>query len=196
MTSRMLDPRRIFAVGIAFIFGLSVEISPDIYSHVPDLVRPVFSSSAAFATVLVVCLSLLFRIGIAKRVKFQLGRDAEASESLRRMVEEQGAVWGMRREIATRGEYAINEAVNTASAMNPDLKQVEVTLAFDEFNLDAEVAYEGVPLEMVESAPSIDALETDQGIAQLSTFLIRQHADRVRVKIRKGTCTVLIHLDH
>src|ERR1700733_13221821 len=64
LTSRMLDSRRIFAVGIALIFGLSVEISPDLYRFVPAVLQPIFSSSAALATVLVTLLSLLFRIGI------------------------------------------------------------------------------------------------------------------------------------
>jgi len=38
----MLDARRILAVGIALVFGLSVEIAPQLYSGVPDLLRPRF----------------------------------------------------------------------------------------------------------------------------------------------------------
>jgi xanthine permease XanP len=30
LSSRMLDARRIFAVGISLIFGLSIEIAPDL----------------------------------------------------------------------------------------------------------------------------------------------------------------------
>lgn len=196
LTSRMLDARRIFAVGIAFIFGLSVEISPDLYSRVPDLLRPVFSSSVSFATVLVVSLSLLFRLGIAKRIKFQLRRDPTAFDSMHRIIEEQGAAWGMRREVELRAEHAINEVMNSAFALNPELEQLDVSLAFDEFSLDAEVDYQGTPLDLGDELPSLEALGTEMGIAQLSTFLIRQYADRVKVKSRKGSCTVLIHLDH
>jgi len=196
LTSRMLDARRIFAVGIAFIFGLSVDISPDLYSHVPDVVRPVFSSSAAFATVLVVSLSLLFRLGIAKRRSFQIEPGPAAFDSIHRVMEEQGAAWGMRREVEVRAEHAIDEAVMTASSLNPGLKYVNASLAFDELSLDAEIEYQGVPLEISQSAPSIEALETDQGILALSTFMIRQYTDRVRVRNRNGVCSVLLHLDH
>jgi len=196
LTSRMVDARRIFAVGIAFIFGLSVDVSPDLYSHVPDVLRPVFSSSAAFATVLVVFLSLLFRLGIAKRISFELQPGPGAFDSIHHVMEERGAAWGMRRDVAVRAEHAIDEVVMSASALNPELKHFEVSLAFDELKLDAEIDYEGVPLEIAEAAPSIEALETDQGITALSTFMIRQYADRVRVRSRKGTCSVLIHLDH
>jgi xanthine permease XanP len=72
MTARMLDSRRIFAVGIALVFGLSVEIAPELYRGVPELIRPVFASSTALATIIAVALSLLFRIGLAKQGTVQL----------------------------------------------------------------------------------------------------------------------------
>jgi xanthine permease XanP len=122
LTSRMLDARRIFAVGIAFIFGLSVDITPDLYSHVPNMLRPVFSSPVAFATILVIILSLLFRMGIASRVKFQLQPGPAAFDDIHFMIEEQGAAWGMRHEVATRAEHAINEVANSAYLLNPELK--------------------------------------------------------------------------
>ena len=102
----------------------------------------------------------------------------------------------MRREVATQAEHAINEVVNSAYALNPGLKELSAELAFDELKLEAEIDYEGVPLEIAESVPSLEALATDQGIAALSTFMIAQYADRVKVRYRKGICSVLIHLDH
>jgi len=55
---------------------------------------------------------------------------------------------------------------------------------------------EGLPLQIPGSAPSFEALQTEQGIMELSTFLIRRHTSQVKVKSRKGFTTVLIHLDH
>ena len=196
LTSRMLDVRRIFGVGIALIFGLSVEISPDLYGHVPEILRPVFSSSVALATVLVVLLSLLFRLGVARKISYKVAPGPAAFNTTHFMIEEQGAAWGMRHEVAIRAEHAINEVVNSAWAFNPELQSLEVTVAFDEISLEVEIDYEGTPLTIAESAPSVEDLATDQGIIALSTYMIRQYADRVKVKNRKGVCTVLIHLDH
>ncbi len=72
----------------------------------------------------------------------------------------------------------------------------KISIAFDELKLDADVDYAGVPLEMADIAPSPEELSTDAGIASLSTFLIRQYADRVRIKSRKGLNRVEIHLAH
>jgi xanthine permease XanP len=195
LTSRMLDSRRIFAVGISLIFGLSVDMVPELYRHVPEVFRPLFSSSTALATILVVSLSLLFRLGIARRVGFEVV-PGDAMEKINSMLEEQGAAWGMRREVVIRAIQAVNETVNSALAFNPGLEHVKVSLEFDEFKLGADVEYEGPPIQLAESAPSPESLVTDQGIALLSTFMIRQFADRVRIKAYKGACRIGLTLDH
>ena len=195
LTSRMLDSRRIFAVGISLIFGMSVDVAPELYRHAPEVFRPLFSSSTALATILVVSLSLLFRLGIARRVSFEVV-PGDAMEKINSMMEEQGAAWGMRREVVIRAVQAVNETVNSALAFNPGLERVEVSIEFDEFKLGADVEYEGVPIQLAESAPSTESLVTGEGIALLSTFMIRQFADRVRIKAHKGACRIELTLDH
>ena len=195
LTSRMLDSRRIFAVGISLLFGLSVDMAPELYRHAPEVFRPLFSSSTALATILVVSLSLLFRLGIARRVGFEVV-PGDAMEKINSMMEEHGAAWGMRREVVIRAIQAVNETVNSALAFNPGLERVEVGIEFDEFKLSADVEYEGVPIQLANSAPSPESLITDQGIALLSTFMIRQFADRVRIKTHKGACGIELGFDH
>lgn len=193
LTSRMLDSRRIFAVGISLIFGMSVDVAPELYRHVPEVFRPLFSSSTALATILVVSLSLLFRLGIARRVSFEVV-PGDGMEKI--MMEEQGAAWGMRREVVICAVHAVHETVNSALAFNPGLERVKVSIEFDEFKLAADVEYEGVPIRLAESAPSPESLVTDEGIALLSTFMIRQFADRVRIKTHKGACRIELTLGH
>lgn len=95
-----------------------------------------------------------------------------------------------------RAIQAVNEAVNSASAFNPDLERVKVSIEFDEFKLSADVDYEGVPIQLAESAPSPESLVTDQGIALLSTFMMRQFADRVRIKTQRGTSRIELTFNH
>jgi NCS2 family nucleobase:cation symporter-2 len=195
LTSRMLDSRRIFAVGISLLFGLSVDMAPELYRHVPEVFRPLFSSSTALATILVVSISLLFRLGIARRVSFEVV-PGDAMEKINSMLEEHGAAWGMRREVIIRGIQAVNETVNSALAFNPGLERVRVIIEFDEFKLSADVEYGGVPIRLAESAPSPESLATDQGIALLSTFMIRQFTDRVRIKTLKTACRIELTFEH
>jgi NCS2 family nucleobase:cation symporter-2 len=195
LTSRMLDSRRIFAVGISLLFGLSVDMAPELYRSIPEVLHPLFSSSTALATVLVVSLSLLFRLGIARRVSLDVvpGDDMEKIDS---MMEEHGAAWGMRREVVISAVQAVHETVNSALAFNPGLERVQVSIEFDEFKLAADLEYEGVPIQLAESVPSFESLGTPEGVALLSTFMIRKFADRVRIKTHKGACRIELTFDH
>jgi xanthine permease XanP len=197
LTSRMLDSRRIFVVGVSFIFGLSVEISPQIYQYAPDSLRPLFSSSTALSTVLVVLLSLLFRFGISKERTFVFHPGSDSFDAIHDVMEEQGAIWGMRREIEMRAENAIHEVISSIVSLNPFLRRIDVSLEFDELKLGAVLEYDGISPVLAETAPSAEELATDAGIAALSGFMIRQYADRVRVKARGTTsCRIQLQFNH
>ena len=58
--------RKTFVVGIALIFGLSVDILPQMYSHLHPWIKPLFSSSLTLATVLAIVLNQLFSLGAKK----------------------------------------------------------------------------------------------------------------------------------
>ena len=67
LTSRMLDARKTFVVGVALFFGLSVEMVPGLYADLPLVLKPMVETSLALTTLLAVALNLLFRISIAQR---------------------------------------------------------------------------------------------------------------------------------
>ncbi len=60
------DIKRTFVLGVSIIFGLSLEIVPDLYSGVPPWLRPLFDSSLTLTTVLAVLLNQLLRTGKEK----------------------------------------------------------------------------------------------------------------------------------
>src|SRR5215471_12617404 len=165
LTSRMLDSRRIFAVGVSLIFGLSVEISPDVYRFAPEALRPIFSSSTSLATILLVTLSLLFRLGVSKERTFVFHPGTETLDSIHKIMEEQGGIWGMRREVEVRAERAIHEVLATVIRLNPFLRAVDVSLEFDELKLNATVAYNGAGPVLSDSLPAPEKMGTQEGIA-------------------------------
>jgi NCS2 family nucleobase:cation symporter-2 len=54
--------RKIFVVGISFIFGLSSDILPGLYSHLPSWLMPIFGSSLTLSTMMAILLNQLFSI--------------------------------------------------------------------------------------------------------------------------------------
>jgi len=197
ITSRMLDARRIFVVGIALIFGLSVDMVPGLYRDVPDSIQPLFSSSLSVSTVLVVLLNLLFRIGITKRQFLELTPGVDDSQKIFEFMETHGGVWGARREVIMRATAAVNEFAETAAGLDLVKGKAQAEVSFDEFNLDVDIRYDGELMEFPAKRPTEEALLTDErAVASLSAFLIRQYADRVKAELASGRCRVQMHFDH
>ncbi len=61
-----VDAQKIFVVGVAFVFGLSLDILPGLYAGITGWVRPLFSSSLTLATVIAVVLNQVLRIHTAR----------------------------------------------------------------------------------------------------------------------------------
>ena len=74
---------------------------------------------------------------------------------------------------------------------------VTVTASFDEYNLNAEVSYEGKVLPLPDKRPSEDEILSDPtAMIQLGGYLIRSHADTVS-SVASGSGAVLkIHMEH
>jgi NCS2 family nucleobase:cation symporter-2 len=196
MTSRMLDVRRTFVVGIAMIFGLSVDMVPGLYQHVPFLLQPIFSSSLSLATVLVVALNLLFRLGVAKSQTIQLSPEGDSLDTILSFMEEQGGTWGMRKEVEERAAEAIYETMVCLRRMQVT-SPATVRVRFDEFKLEADVDYRGAPIQLPEAPPAVEELSKgEQALAMLSAYMIRQHADTVTVSSTNDHCRVHLHFDH
>ncbi|HEU4343111.1 MAG TPA: solute carrier family 23 protein [Candidatus Binatia bacterium] len=197
ITSRMLDARRTFVVGIALIFGLSMDMIPGLYRGVPNAVQPLVSSSLAISTVLVVFLNLIFRIGITKRQMLRLTPGLDSSQAIFDFMETQGGTWGARREVIQRATAALNEFFETATAHRLVDGKLEAEVSFDEFNLDVDIRYAGRLMEFPALRPTAGALlEDETALASLSGFLIRQYADRLRSEAVNGGCRIQLHFDH
>lgn len=55
--------QKIFIIGISIIFGLSVDILPNLWDYVPQGIKPIFSSSMTLSTILAILLTQFFLVG-------------------------------------------------------------------------------------------------------------------------------------
>jgi len=197
ITSRMLDARRIFIVGIPLIFGLSVDMVPGLFRDVPHHFQPLVSSSLAVSTVLVVVLNLVFRIGIVKHKTVELTPGVDQSQTIFDFMETQGSAWGARRDVVIRVTSALNEFLESAAVLGLVKGKAQVDVSFDEFNLDADIRYDGTLMDFPVVRPTEDALLTDvRAVTTLSGYLVRQYAESVTANVVNGRCHVRMHFDH
>jgi xanthine permease XanP len=197
ITSRMIDARRTFVVGIPLIFGLSVAMVPGLYAKVPEALAPMFGSSLSLTTILVIVLNLLLRIGVKTRAQLLLTSCDNASDKMFAFMENQGALWGARKEVIVRATSAMNEFVEAARTLGLTQGKIRVIASFDEFNLDVEFRYPGALMEFPTKRPSeAEILEDELAVARLAGFLIKNYADRIRSDCDAGQCRVQFHFDH
>jgi xanthine permease XanP len=198
MLSRMLDARRIFVIGLALIFGLSVAMVPGMYTAVPAWISPLLSSPLALATVLVVVLNLLLRLGTSKHKVFAIDPATCAHEDndVRTIMEREGAGWGMRPEVAAQAAESLHELMlylNKIGVTPP----VRVETRFDEFSLDVNIEYTGPPVRRSDEPPTLQAIALGvDAMPLLSAYILRKTVDTFNVSSQGQKSRVHLRFDH
>jgi xanthine permease XanP len=197
MTSRMIDIRRTFVVAVSLMFGLSVDIFPGLYHHVHPYLQPIFSSSLAVGTILAIVLNLIVRIGITSHKVLELVPGVDTSSKIFDFLQNQGAVWGARKEVIQKAEMALNEFFESVVSSKLTAKNISADVSFDEFNLDIVIRYKGKAMEFPEAGPSPQELLTDDRAAlNLSGYIVRKLTDRISSEEKDGNCFLKMHFNH
>jgi NCS2 family nucleobase:cation symporter-2 len=197
MTSRMIDSRKTFVIGFSLFMGLGVGGRADVLAHVPHWLVPLFQSHLAVATLCVLGLNLIFRIGITSRKVLELAPGVSSSDQILDFMDKQGEAWGARKAVVHKAASAMNEVLEAISLEEPRPEKLTMEVSFDEFNLDVDVRYVGLPLEIPSGAPSAKELsDHEDGQKILATHLVRQYADRVSTHVQGDQNRILLHFDH
>jgi NCS2 family nucleobase:cation symporter-2 len=197
ITSRMLDARRTFVIGLSFMLGLSVDLFPGLFAQLPAGAQLFTSSSLVLGTLSALLLNLVFRLGIRRTQKAFVDPDLHDPKQIEDFLITQGSAWGARRDIIERANYTLGQSIEAIiEACNPQ-GPLEIAASFDEFNLNISISYSGPSLELPERSPTTDEIiESDAGHRKLAGFLLRKLADRVQATHKSGRSTIVLHFDH
>ena len=197
ITSRLLDARRTFIIGIALTLSLGHEIFPALYQSAPAALAPFVSSGLVIGLIIALVLNAVFRIGVRSRATVEITPGPGAHDAVRAFLEQQGAKWGARRDVIERAIFGTAQAeesiVEHCNVQGP----VRLEASFDEFNLDIRLSWQGEEVTIPDKRPSEEEIrETEQGLLLLAGFLIQRNADRVRSTRRGDRATLEFHFQH
>jgi xanthine permease XanP len=197
ITSRLLDARKTFVIGLSFMLGLAVDLYPGFFSALPEGVRPLVSSSLVLGTLSALLLNAIFRLGVRRVGTLHVTPGAYDPGKIEDFMEAHGAAWGARRDVIDRARFNLAQSIETiVEGCDPE-GPLTVQASFDEFNLDLRVSYPGAPLELPEVRPSNEEIMASaEGQRKLAGFMLRRYADRVQSVHGNGRSTVLFHFDH
>jgi xanthine permease XanP len=197
MTSRLLDARRTFVVGLSFMGALGVEQFPGAFARFPGWIQPLLVSSIVLGPVLALLLNAIFRLGVRKTQKMVVEPSRIDSAAIEDYMETSGAGWGARRDIIDRASFNLSQSIEVIVESCDPQGPLEIEATFDEFNLDLRVSYVGPTLELPEKRPSNEEImASEEGQRKLAGFMLRRYADRVQATHKAGRSTILFHFDH
>lgn len=197
ITSRLLDARRTFVIGLAFMAGIAVDFYPSFFGKLPAEMHATFGSALVMGTLVALALNLIFRLGVRKTQRVTVDPVRFDPIAIERFMEARGAEWGARRDVIDRASFNLTQSIETISDGCEPEGPLEIDASFDEFNLNIRVSYVGAPLDLPEKRPTNEEImESDEGQRRLAGFMLRRYADRVSATHRNGRSTVLFHFDH
>ncbi len=194
ITSRVLDARRTLVIGLGLVTFLAISVFPAAFAGVPHWAQPLAGSPLVLATLVALFLNLVFRIGIRRQVATTVDPVRVDYDELRNFIERNCATWGARRDVATRAEFAVLQAVEAIVAFAAVETPIKCEISYDEFDIDVVLAYGGKLLSLSDPRPTADEIiELEQGAASLAGFLIRHQTDKARAFVEEGTVKLLLH---
>ncbi|MGB6105340.1 MAG: solute carrier family 23 protein [Pusillimonas sp.] len=199
IASRMMDDRRSLALGVGLIVGVSHRYIVAGLEYAP-LAGFMDLAGVTNGTLVALVLTALFRLGASRRTTQQFTLAATTADDLNRFMENQGRLWGARRDAVQRAEQAAWQAFDLlahSKRIAPDQRELEVMARFDEYALRVTFSYKGQALPMPRAAaPSAEALIDDpEATAHMTSYLLSRLARRVQVRQRGDTAQLQLDFD-
>jgi len=112
-------------------------------------------------------------------------------------LEESGEAWGARREVIHRMLFSLEELLQLLEAEKLALGRIKLDISFEEFNMEALVTYDGVAPVLSHIRPSdAELMEEEGALAQLSGFLVRKYARKIKIEEKDGKCQIRLGFEH
>jgi len=196
ISSRMMDARKTFVVGVSLIFGLSADIIPDVYKNIHPWIYPVFSSSLSLATVTAVILNLLLRIGISGQKTLISKVQLLTAKEIFSFFENHGKVWGAIPETINNAKFACNEVVELINTLELSDDIIKIKANYDEFFIKVNISYAGPVVSISTKKPSKEDLIFDpDALIKLGGFIINKYADKVETLSKNEKAYISLHFD-
>ena len=197
VSTRVLDPRRTLVIGSGIMAFVVVSVFPSAFAGVPQWAQPLVTSPLVLATLLALSLNLLFRLGIRRVVTMTIDSETLALQEVVNFVERAAGGWGARRDVITRVEFAVQQAVEAIIEFCHVKGPITLAISYDEFDIDAKLSYDGIAMELPDRPPSQDELlETEDGPRRLSGFLVGRQADRALSIVERDATVLDLHFKH
>jgi xanthine permease XanP len=197
MSSRLLDARKTFTLGIAFAFAVTTPALGRAGVMLPYWMAPVVVSPLLASALVAILLNPVLRLGIRRQIELPIPPGGLPHEDVAKFITRAGAAWGARRDVIARAQGPIAECLDTLVDAELADGPARLTLGFNELQLDARISWRGAPLVLSTTPPTKEELVTDDtAAARMAGYLIGRLASRVTSRVMNGLSEVHLMFDH
>ena len=191
IASRMLDNRRILAIGSGLIVGMTFDRLHEVLEKLWPAGGSAAFSGMSLGLLTAAGLAAIFRIGVHRRASRSFPITDLTLDEFTAFMEQQGKLWGARPDAVRRAEHASWQALDMllGGFIDPAAAAIELSTRFDEFSLTIVFAYRGEVPPITGTRPTPDELIADEGAgARLTGYLLGQLAETVRSRHSGADC--------
>jgi NCS2 family nucleobase:cation symporter-2 len=196
VASRLLDNRKILALGIGLIFGVSYEaILKPLHHDAWIPLKALLFSGVSLGIFVAVLLSAVFQI---KNHTHKQRRFDPLHSSLNEVIaflEEQGESWGARPEIVRRAEHATWQAFEILTEyglleiIDGKADKIHLQTIFNEYTFTVIVNYTGKPFALLTQPPSHDDMLSDtDAVLEMAGYMLYRLADQAKLRVDGAEC--------
>jgi xanthine permease XanP len=187
ISSRVLDSRRTLVIGMGMMAFFIVSVVPTTFAGLPGWAQPLVNSPLVLATLTALSLNLVFRLGIRRKVAMVIEPKDADYQGIINFVERNAAIWGARRDVVARVQFAVQQAVEAIIEHCRLSGPIAFEIGYDEFDIDVALSYCGIPLDLTGKLPTQEEiLESEDGARRLAAFLLVQRSDKAQASGADG----------
>jgi NCS2 family nucleobase:cation symporter-2 len=183
ITSRNVDSRTTYVVGVSLLLGLAREIFPDYFKRATPVVHLFTGSMMSIGVMSAFLLNLIFRVGATRRVVLEFEKSDEPVSNLERLLRGRGRAWSIPPDVMGRAvsttEQVFRHLTDTGLMTGPP----SVVMTYNDFDLTVTIRYQGALL----SLPNVGVrkhffLEEESFSYGLADFLTGVYPDRMEAR--------------
>ena len=157
MTSKPLETRTMFVIGVAILIGLTKETNPEFFERLPEPLHIIGDSVLALSLVAAIGLTLLFRIGRREEELISWHKSDEALAALTKDLDAHAVDWALTPETIRRVSTNVGQTLHLLKENGMIRRPLVIALRHYHSTVEVEMSYDGKPL----TVPDLHSQETE-----------------------------------
>lgn len=197
IADRVLDNRKIIALGLGLFFGIARMLHPELFAKIHPAFASLVQSELTLATLIVLGLSLAFRVGVNRNCAISILMDENRFEAVSHFLQVSGATWGARQQPLSRAIAASLEFLELAPGLVAPGTPISMSFLVDDTELTVRISYRGKGLMPGEESRLEPAdLEGDANQqARFSQALLTRLCGEIKASEDRGICELQFLFD-